>query len=45
MPWALTMPLYFPLGVLAIYKALYEVMVKPFYWDKTQHGHSKSEMG
>lgn len=38
--WTLTMPLYFPLGALASYKALYELLVKPFYWDKTQHGQS-----
>ncbi|MHA6262616.1 glycosyltransferase family 2 protein [Arenibacterium sp. CAU 1754] len=38
-PWVLTLPLYFPLGTLAAYKALYELVVKPFYWDKTQHGH------
>lgn len=29
---------YYPLGMLAAYKALYEVAMKPFYWDKTQHG-------
>ncbi|SPF78467.1 glycosyltransferase [Pseudoprimorskyibacter insulae] len=39
-PWVPTMMLYFPLGVLAAYKALYELVVKPFYWDKTSHGHS-----
>ena len=39
-PWALTLPLYFPLGVIAAYKALYELLVDPFYWDKTAHGHS-----
>lgn len=44
-PWALTLPLYFPLGAIASYKALYEVLVKPFYWDKTQHGHSKPDKG
>ena len=40
MPWAVTLPLYFPLGAVASYKALYELALKPFYWDKTQHGHS-----
>ncbi|MGI3163152.1 glycosyltransferase family 2 protein [Pseudooceanicola sp. 200-1SW] len=39
-PWVPTMHLYYPLGCLAVYKALYELVVKPFYWDKTQHGHS-----
>lgn len=39
-PWVPTLHLYYPLGVLAIYKALWELVVNPFYWDKTQHGHS-----
>ena len=38
--WALTMPLYFTLGALAALKALYEFVGKPFYWDKTAHGHA-----
>ncbi|SNR43842.1 glycosyltransferase family 2 protein [Puniceibacterium sediminis] len=38
--WVPTMFLYFPLGVVAAYKGLYELVVKPFYWDKTTHGHS-----
>jgi hypothetical protein len=37
-PWVLTMPIYFSLGALASYKALYELATNPFYWDKTQHG-------
>ena len=37
--WALTMMLYHPLATLAAYKALWELMTKPFYWDKTSHGH------
>ncbi|MBR9762292.1 MAG: glycosyltransferase [Rhodobacteraceae bacterium] len=37
-PWVPTLHLYYPLGCLAAYKALYELVVKPFYWDKTQHG-------
>ncbi|WP_420013838.1 glycosyltransferase family 2 protein [Tateyamaria sp.] len=37
-PWVLTMPIYFMLGALASYKALYELAMNPFYWDKTQHG-------
>ena len=36
--WALTLPLYFPLGALAAYKGLWELVTKPFYWDKTAHG-------
>ncbi|WP_415920064.1 glycosyltransferase family 2 protein [Tateyamaria sp. SN6-1] len=38
LPWILTLPLYFPLAALASYKALYELVADPFYWDKTQHG-------
>ena len=38
-PWVLTLMFYFPLGALASYKALYELVTDPFYWDKTQHGH------
>ncbi len=36
--WVPTMHFYFPLGCLAAWKALYEVVVNPFYWDKTSHG-------
>lgn len=36
--WTLSMPLYFPLGTLAAFKALSEFVSVPFYWDKTQHG-------
>lgn len=38
--WVPTMHVYYPLGILAAYKALYELVCAPFYWDKTQHGHS-----
>jgi cellulose synthase/poly-beta-1,6-N-acetylglucosamine synthase-like glycosyltransferase len=36
--WLLAMPFYFPLAALAAYKAAYEVLTRPFYWDKTAHG-------
>ncbi|WP_106743890.1 glycosyltransferase family 2 protein [Yoonia maritima] len=36
--WAFSLTLYFPLGSLAAYKGIYELIVKPFYWDKTAHG-------
>lgn len=36
--WAPTMHLYAPLAAIAAYKALYELVVKPFFWDKTRHG-------
>ena len=38
--WVPTLHFYFPLGVLAAYKALYELVFAPFFWDKTMHGHS-----
>jgi len=40
--WVPTMHLYAPLGAVAAYKALYEMVVKPFFWDKTAHGHSQT---
>ncbi len=36
--WALMLHVYFPLGALAAYKALWELVAEPFYWDKTTHG-------
>ncbi len=36
--WLLTLPLYYPLAVAASYKALWEMLWRPFYWDKTSHG-------
>lgn len=36
--WVLVLHVYFPLGALASYKALWELLRKPFYWDKTMHG-------
>ncbi len=43
LPWVPTMVLYYPLGVLAAYKGLWELAVNPFFWDKTQHGHAVEE--
>jgi cellulose synthase/poly-beta-1,6-N-acetylglucosamine synthase-like glycosyltransferase len=36
--WVPSLHFYFPLAAVAGWKALYEVIVKPFYWDKTVHG-------
>lgn len=36
--WLPTMHAYFPLGALGSYKALWEAVTRPFYWDKTTHG-------
>ena len=44
-PWVLSMPFYYPLGALAAYKALWELFLRPFWWDKTQHGKSPADAG
>ena len=36
--WAFSLTLYFPLGALAAYKGIFELITKPFYWEKTAHG-------
>jgi glycosyltransferase XagB len=36
--WALANPLYWLLHSLAAYKALWQLVVKPHYWEKTEHG-------
>ncbi len=38
MGWVLTLPFYFPMGALAAMKGLHEFVVRPFFWDKTEHG-------
>ncbi|MCX7644122.1 MAG: glycosyltransferase [Rhodobacteraceae bacterium] len=38
LPWTVTVDLYFPLATLAAAKALWEMVTRPFYWDKTAHG-------
>ena len=37
-PTLLTMFAYWPLASLAAYKALFELITAPAYWDKTEHG-------
>jgi hypothetical protein len=37
-PWVPTLHFYWPLGALASYKALGELVTRPFFWDKTCHG-------
>lgn len=32
------LPLYYLMGPIAVYKALYELLYDPFFWDKTSHG-------
>jgi glycosyltransferase XagB len=36
--WVPGLHLYFPIGALAAYKALWEMARRPFFWDKTCHG-------
>jgi cellulose synthase/poly-beta-1,6-N-acetylglucosamine synthase-like glycosyltransferase len=46
-PTLLTMFAYWPLASLAAYKAIYELITAPTYWDKTEHGlndHQYSEV-
>lgn len=38
MGYVLTLPFYYPMAALSAYKAIKEMVVEPFYWDKTQHG-------
>jgi cellulose synthase/poly-beta-1,6-N-acetylglucosamine synthase-like glycosyltransferase len=42
--WCLLLPLYWVLASIAAFMAGYELIVKPHYWHKTQHGlHLKSK--
>ena len=43
--WVPTMHFYAPLAAAAAYKALYELILKPFFWDKTAHGLSVTARG
>jgi cellulose synthase/poly-beta-1,6-N-acetylglucosamine synthase-like glycosyltransferase len=36
--WVPTLALYFPMQAFAAYKAAWEMLHNPFYWDKTTHG-------
>jgi cellulose synthase/poly-beta-1,6-N-acetylglucosamine synthase-like glycosyltransferase len=36
--WVPVLPLYWLMGVIAVTKALFELLFKPYYWDKTRHG-------
>jgi cellulose synthase/poly-beta-1,6-N-acetylglucosamine synthase-like glycosyltransferase len=41
LPHALTVPGYWALQSVAAYKALWQLITNPFYWEKTTHGISK----
>lgn len=36
--WAPTLPFYWWLGGIAAWKAMIEMLLAPYYWDKTEHG-------
>lgn len=36
--WVPTLYFYYPLATFAAYKAAWEFLTRPFYWDKTAHG-------
>lgn len=40
----LSMPLYFVLITLASWRALFDLIVRPYYWGKTEHGREKSRL-
>ncbi len=37
--WVPTLSAYHPMATAAAYKAAWEMLTCPFYWDKTSHGH------
>jgi hypothetical protein len=39
--WVPTLPLYWTLGAAAAWKAVIEMALAPYYWDKTRHGISR----
>jgi cellulose synthase/poly-beta-1,6-N-acetylglucosamine synthase-like glycosyltransferase len=39
--FAIANPIYWLMHSIAAYKGLYQLVVKPFYWEKTNHGLSK----
>lgn len=43
--YALLSPLYFLLMSVAAWKALYQLVTKPYYWEKTRHGLASTPAG
>lgn len=41
--WVPTLTAYYLLGIVAVYKAMYELFIRPFYWDKTRHGQARPD--
>jgi cellulose synthase/poly-beta-1,6-N-acetylglucosamine synthase-like glycosyltransferase len=44
-PWALVNPAYWLLHAIASYKALWQLLTRPHYWEKTLHGLSTVRAG
>lgn len=42
-PFAITVPVYWLMMSIAAYKALWQLIYNPFYWEKTDHGLSNYE--
>ena len=38
LPWALLNPLYWVMHSIAAYRGAWQLISKPFYWEKTRHG-------
>lgn len=45
LPWIFTLPVYWPLGAAAAWRALAEIFYAPFHWHKTDHGHAEDADG
>ena len=43
--WALLNPLYWLLHSVATYKALWQLITRPHYWEKTTHGYCLIDEG
>ena len=43
LPFIASMPFYFPLGTIAMLKAVGELAFRPFFWDKTSHGQTTQD--
>jgi hypothetical protein len=39
--WVPTLPFYWTLGAIAAWKAVFEMVWAPYYWDKITHGLSR----
>ena len=38
LPWVAILPLYWPLGAIAAWRAVGEIFTRPSFWHKTEHG-------